>query len=316
MHTDQDTEDRSVEVEAFGSPERDAKGLPVLDPRSLDALTSFLRRVWADSEKWHRLPEYGLSIRALQSQSDHQALCFETRDADSRNNVRRYRYDFGRGVLTWWNNDEVEHKLPCDLFPDEDPNPPFPLVIVAFARERPEALLTTPDHSTVSVFRHMDPPAALSVPSPLQVFVADFFRRLTAHWFGFSAPPWSRLRQWLIALTGSLTFFIMVAVFLYTRDPDWTKAFLRSKDALVQDIFVFQPTLGMGTGIFLLSSFFAWLASWGRRNPGPVRLYLGGFLLPYFVWTLLSLVDVNTLGGKTQTDTGNSRKVANVDSKG
>ena len=308
MRTDKDTEDRSVEVEAFGNPGRDAKGLPVLDSRSLDALTSFLRRVWADSEKWHRLPGYGLSMRALQSQRGPQALCFETRDADSRNNVRRYRYDFGRGVLTWWNNDEVEHELPCDLFPNEDPNPSFPLVIVAFARERPEALLTTPDHSTVSVVRHMDPPATLSIPSPAQVFVADFFRRLTAHWFGPTAPHWGGIRRWLIALTGSLTFFIMLAVFLYTRDLTWFKAFLTDPD-------MFAPAPVLGAGIFLLSSFFGWITSWGRRNPGPVRLYLGGFLLPYFVWTLLSLIEVDSLGGKMQTDTGNSKGAPNIESK-
>lgn len=308
MHTDTDTEDRSVEVEAFGNPERGAKGLPVLDSRSLDALTSFLRRVWADSEKWHRLPEYGLSIRALQSQRGHQALCFETRDADSRNNVRRYRYEFGRGVLTWWNNDEVEHKLPCDLFPNEDPNPSFPLVIVAFARERPEALLTIPDHSTVSVFRQ-DPPAVLSAPSPAQVFVADFFRRLTAHWFGPTAPHWGRVMQWLITLTGSLTFFIFMAVLLYTTEPTWFKAYLA-------DPVMFAPAPVLSMIIIFLSFFFAWLASWGRRSPGPVRLYLGGFLLPYFVWTLLSLVEVDSFGGKTQTDTNNSKGVSNVESKG
>ena len=35
------------------------------------------------------------------------------------------------------------------------------------------------------------------------------------------------------------------------------------------------------------SAWFAWLVCWKDLKYGPVRLYLSGFFLPYFVWLLI-----------------------------
>ena len=35
---------------------------------------------------------------------------------------------------------------------------------------------------------------------------------------------------------------------------------------------------------------FAAITAWRKLDSGPVRLYLNGFLLPYFVWTLIAFM--------------------------
>ena len=306
MHSSNDSLDRSVEIEAFGSPEHETKELPSLDFPSLDALTPFLRRVWGAPERWHRLPEYDLSVRALRSQGGHQTISFETRDIGSRNNVRTYRYDSTRGVLTWWDNDEIEHpRLPLhDRLPIEDPALSFPLAIVAFARARPEVHLTTLGYPGAPVVEHLDTPAAPSMPSPAQLVYADFLRRLTDQWFGPVAPDWGKAKQLLVALIGSGTFFVMLALFVLIKDPIWFKAILVESE-------LFAPAYFSVLIIIALPGFFAWITSWGRQKPGPVRLYLSGFLLPYLIWTLLSLLDVSSLSGDGQSGPADSERTRN-----
>ena len=308
MHTSNDSRARSVEVEAFGHPEYETKALPSLDFPSLDALTPFLQRIWAAPERWHRLPEYNLSIRALWSRDGFQTISFEIRDAGSRSNVRAYRYDSACGVLTWWSNDELEHPklLPHDRLSMEDPTLSFPLVIVACVRARPEVHLTPLGHPGTPVPEHTGIPPALSVPSPAQFVYTDFLRRLANQWFGPAAPRWGKVRQFLVALTGSGTFFAMLAVFVLLEDLVWFKTILVEPE-------LFAPAYILVPSIIALSGFFAWITSWGRQKPGPVRLYLSGFLLPYLIWTLLSLVDVSSLSGDGQsgfTDSGRARDVA------
>ena len=74
----------------------------------------------------------------------------------------------------------------------------------------------------------------------------------------------------------------MLAIFFITRDPQWFKHILTGD----LELFTIWPF------VLVLSPFFAWLTSWGQHDLGPVRLYLGGFLLPYLVWGLIIIIDV------------------------
>ena len=69
---------------------------------------------------------------------------------------------------------------------------------------------------------------------------------------------------------------------------------------------MFASAYILGLIIISLSSFFAWLTSWGNHKPGPLRLYLSAFLLPYLIWTLLSLINVDL------TESGDSEGVPEV----
>lgn len=109
---------------------------------------------------------------------------------------------------------------------------------------------------------------------------AEIANRFVDHWFGDSQKVcgW-RKKRFVFSFAGSATFFLTWAVYIVGSTGIWT----------VPDWRVAIVWLFVGGG-FALTSWFASLIAWKDLSYGPVRLYLAGFSLPYFIWTLIALM--------------------------
>lgn len=116
-------------------------------------------------------------------------------------------------------------------------------------------------------------PSAAAPPTPPEV--KDFLDRLSDHWFAPTAHAWHWSRRFIFTLTGSLTFFFFW--FLYVAPYGLASETYDSTDFLFFLLVFAIPG----------SLWFAGIAAWKDLGYGPVRLYLTGFLLPYFVWNLI-----------------------------
>lgn len=106
---------------------------------------------------------------------------------------------------------------------------------------------------------------------------AGVVRRLADQWFGPAAHGWSFPKRFLCAGVGSATFFL--ALFLGRITPDYSR--------LLTDPLYLLSNLPVYFVVITFSAWFAWLVSWKDMQYGPIRLYLYGFLLPYFIARLV-----------------------------
>lgn len=115
-------------------------------------------------------------------------------------------------------------------------------------------------------------------PNPLWKALARVIRRIDKHWFGVAAHGWSPAQRCLCASAGSSTFFLAL---FFSQLPSETIKYLTDVSYIYTNVLIY---------IFLImfSVWFAWLVSWKDMKYGPTRLYLSGFLLPYFVWFLVA----------------------------
>ena len=105
---------------------------------------------------------------------------------------------------------------------------------------------------------------------------ADIIRSLTKQWFGAPAPDLNFTKRFLCAGAGSVTFFLVG--FYNSLLPETLQLIIDPLYILSNIVAYFLFTM--------ISMWFAWLVSWQDMQYGPIRLYLSGFLLPYFVWFL------------------------------
>ena len=111
---------------------------------------------------------------------------------------------------------------------------------------------------------------------------AEVTLRILDHWFAPTANEWHWALRFAFTLAGSTTFFF--AWFVYIGPL----AFRATPDR-VTDFYIFLAAIAVPGALW-----FAGITAWKNLSYGPVRLYLGGFLLLYFVWTLISLMLART----------------------
>ena len=112
-------------------------------------------------------------------------------------------------------------------------------------------------------------------PPPPSSETSSLFHRVLDHWFAPTANEWPWWRRFIFTFLGSATFILTWLLYVLAAD---TKD---SPDAS-QAVTLFMTAVALPYTLF-----FAGITAWKDLSYGPVRLYLSGFLLPYFVWTLI-----------------------------
>ena len=274
---------RFVFVEDAGAVERPRVPLPILSVGDASVLDTFLEKARSSPHDWHRLPGSALVLRAIPVADAHRAFCFEVRDDRLPGEVRRYRYERTSRTLAYRNNHKIEHfelpsehRLPSDI-------ERFALSVVAFVDARPESPDPSHGFAGAGIREGAVARPCLQEPSPTRDAFADVIRRLANLWFGPAAYDWSFTKRFLCAGAGSATFFL---AWLFIQVP-------RETLKLLIDPF-YLPTVLSASFILVVvpCAWFAWLVSWRDMQYGPIRLYLSGFLLPYFVWWLVDKLPI------------------------
>ena len=273
---------RFVFVEDTGAVKRPRTPLPVLSVGDASVLDAFLEKACSSPHDWHRLPGSTLVLRAIPVAGAHRAFCFEVRDDRLPGEIRRYRYERTTRTLAYRNDHEIEpfelpseHRLPRDI-------EQFALSVVAFIDARPESPYLSYGFAGAGFREGAVAQSCLQEPSPIRNAFADIIRRLANQWFGPAAHDWSFTKRFLCAGAGSATFFLAL-IFIQI---------LRENLKLLIDPFYLPTILSAYLILFVLSAWFAWLVSWRDVQYGPIRLYLSGFLLPYFVWWLVDKLPI------------------------
>ena len=260
-----------------------ADDLPLGRLESIDdaALAAFLKLAWEAPGDWHRLPSTFLALRAIPTFSPTVTTSFEIRLNDSPLHLYRYEFDSKNHILRYWRNNQVDcpdvnsdHGLPGDPLK-------FALMVAAYVREKPD--FRAPDHLVDNeVFRAETTSADSVVNGPLQRAFAGLVARVENQWFGPRASHWGDLTRCCVALAGSGTF-VGVWYAYVILDPrsryEWLRNIASGEDVIPGVQYIVISAIAL---------WFAWLASWKTRGYGPIRLYFGGFLLPYLVWILIS----------------------------
>ena len=123
---------------------------------------------------------------------------------------------------------------------------------------------------------------------------ARFMDKITDSWFNDdfrnwpeqrnSCRCWPPLVRFAFAFAGSSTSGL--AFFIYNIG-------MTSIDRQ-QDQDLWDPFQLLLSVVVPMSVWFAFLVSYRNRRSGPTRLYLSGFLLPAFVWTVVNYAFVRT----------------------
>ena len=263
-------ENRTVRIEDADSIPHREELLPDQSEAIVERLAAFITAVWTEPAAWHRVQGHNLSIRALPSHGAPGDICFEIRDTGDSREICRYVFQPERGAILVRSNPEIEH--PFDPLREKLPTQiqGFALSIVALLDRRPNVLPS------------LNPASGPAAPAPPSVqkwaTFAEVTRRILDHWFAPTARRWGWLKRFSFAFVGSVTFFLAWGVYISSVLDIWTTPDLADVGRLLGFVGVFG------------SLWFAGLTVWKDFGYGPIRLYLSGFLLPYFVWTLMAIM--------------------------
>ena len=104
--------------------------------------------------------------------------------------------------------------------------------------------------------------------------------------------------QFFLAFLGSITLFAGMVAFLFlplSKDRSLAEGLrIQSSERSVLEFFASFPSIVVL--VIVVSCIFSLLTTIIDRRHGPVRLYLGGFLLPFFIGTLLAWLIKSWLG--------------------
>lgn len=260
---------------------------PFGDVGSVDegALAAFLQSVWMAPGDWHRLPgpKTTLAIRAVPDMRAAGTTCFELRCDSSPEKLRRYEYDSSTDFLTCWINRQTSHSGITSNHGIPTGPEQFALMVSAFLRVDYDS--RSPDNiprsvNTSSGDLRAEPPAFAPLPSA----IANIIDRIAHQWFNSTSYTWNLIKRVLIALAGSLTFFGTFFAYV-VLDPDSKREWLRILHSGEDTFPVLIPLI-----LVIVAIWFAWLNGYKNLGHGAIRLYLGGFLLPYLVWALISVM--------------------------
>ena len=288
----------TIIIEQVSRPSRFDESVPLIPNAVVSVLIPLLKCASLDPESWHTIPGYDLAIRFIAPNVPSRATAFEIRSASNADATRRYRYQYRTDTLTCWGHDQLEH--PNLSVPSELPTDPEALarLVATVLRTRPE----TTEPITAGATRLPDTqefaPPDSPPHGPVGHAVADIIRHVTTNWFGGRETTWTRPTRLFYAFLGSITFFAMQALVIL-RYEHLLRAASSDQSAQGQapvalsaqfDDQFFVGPLGTTLLIIPLSVIFAFISAYVDRQHGPVRLYLGGFLLPYLPWSLTVLV--------------------------
>ena len=276
-------------------PDRPKKPTELLGADSA-VLTTFIKRAWELPGEWHRFPKSSLALRALLNEDARRTPRFEIRNTGKSDGVCGYRCDLARRIIDSTTNGELEHlhedlSLSKDsrfrgkpgqsaLVPDQ-----FALTVFATIVQRPD-IVRPPHARTLSI----SPEAAGNRSTPhepgsIRLVFSEMMRRIMDHWTGPVAIEWSLRRRFYIASSGSLTFWSLWTGKSVVEIMSKLQIDLLLADSFRVDLLAVAFAAAWVLGLPALHGI---LVSWIDQQHGPIRLYLSGFLLSYFIWFLLS----------------------------
>ena len=235
-----------------------------------------------------RCPKYPLAVRFLSCGDSPTAVALEVRDSREPQSVHRFRYDRRAHFVASWDHDSVDHP---ELTAHRDlPSKATELghFIAALVHREPGLLqiLRAPMPVPQASAGPTSAPRS-STPGPVSHAVSQVLRHLTAHWFGGAHVDWGFPRRFGCALLGSMTFFGAKNLGLVLRFIQPYAERGRPGADIADDISTLLNPWFTIPVIFLAAGGVAALTSSVDHRHGPVRLFLGAFLLPYLIWTLL-----------------------------
>lgn len=244
--------------------------LPTLERDELASLSQLVQDAWTAAPDWHWFPDDELALRALPIYSFQGDVCFELKKSQLPGVVRTYLYERVRGLLIVQGGHSVEYGSETDSSKPEETFTDAALRIIAAYEQGP----ADPDLVRRVEFHDSLAPSH----APRYTTVSDLAHRVVAHWFGPMVKIWAWYKRFCFTLVGSITFFLF-----------WTAYVAGS------GVFDSPEEFNLVTVIFLVISivgplWFAGITAWKNLSYGPVRLFLSGFLLPYFVWTLVAIM--------------------------
>lgn len=244
--------------------------LPTLERDELASLSQFVQGVWTTTPDWLQLPDDEFVLRALPTYSIHGDICFDLRNAQHPGIVRRFLYERARGLLIV----ERSHLVGDGSEVGGGKADPFftesALRIIAAYEQGPAD--SDPD-------RRVEFHASFALDHvPRYTGISDLAHRVADHWFASVQQNWGWARKFLFTLAGSSTFFLFWFVYAFVV-------------AQASDYIEFNLLIAIILGLSILGPlWFASLTAWPKLHYGPIRLFLSGFLLPYFIWTLVAFM--------------------------
>ena len=245
--------------------------LPTLERVELASLSQLVRDVWTAAPDWHRFPGDELVLRALPIYSLQGDFCFELKKSRHPEVVHGFLYERVRGILVVQRSNAAEDSPETDRGKPEELFTAAALRIIAACEQGPAG----PDLDRRVEFHESFAPRH----SPKYTTISGLAHRIVDHWFSPRARGWTWRRRFSFTLAGSMTFFLF-----------WTVYVVGSTEGF--DAIEFNLVIATFLGLSVVGSpWFAGITAWKDLSYGPVRLFLSGFLLPYFVWTLVAIMN-------------------------
>ena len=245
--------------------------LPTLERDELASLSQLVRDVWTAAPDWHQFPGDELVLRALPMHHSVQGdICFELKKSRHPEVVHGYLYERVRGILVVQGSHAVEDGPETDRGKPKEPLTATALRIIAACEQGPAG----PDLDRRVEFHE----SFARRHDPKYTTISDLAHRIVDHWFAPKARGWGWRRRFPFTFAGSMTFFLF-----------WTGYVVGSTGGF--DAIEFNLVIAIFLGLSVVGSpWFAGITAWKDLSYGPVRLFLSGFLLPYFVWTLVAIM--------------------------
>ena len=196
-------------------------------------------------------------------------ICFEFRKSRRPGAVHRFLYERIRGILIVQGTDPVETGSESDRGKLEEPFTDVALRIIAAYEQGPAERISFDGSSSMNR-SHQGAPGARNHRRPR---IQNRRPLVRTHGQGLDMA-----QEISFTLAGSFTFFLF-----------WTAYVVGSTEGL--DSIEFNLVVAIFLGLSIVGSpWFAGITAWKDSRYGPVRLFLSGFLLPYFVWTLVAVM--------------------------
>ncbi len=274
------------------SPTRSAEDMPIVPPGAKRSLRAFLEKASLARNAWHTMPHYALAIRLVVCNEPANTITFDVCDSSNHGFMaRRFCYDLRSQTISSPSTKPAEH--PELTAHRELPNDPDQLarVIATLVHDDPAFLKFLETGVPAGHAYEASTPIQASDssrPGPVSYAVSGILRHLTAHWFGGRHVDWGFPRRFVCAFFGSAVMLATQGIVYSTRFPAWFSDELRPFQVRPGDIGLLAEPLYASGILVVLSVSFAGITSAVDHQHGPVRLFLGGFLLPYLVLTLLT----------------------------